>query len=204
MKNHSRLRSVESSFTRRPPALVWLTAIATCAACSSSDDRAGANGESLDPLFTDSAVPRCDGNTLYKVTGQLKGQTINIADFLLSDLEPQSFQILEVVSGNVRTDLSLTWSQPLGENKAIPLTGASIRISDGQPLGGSSFCITAGKFGSPTRPAGGDGSRQLLFEITGTRESDCNGAEVPASLRGCDYRSPSASFPAAAPSDGGK
>jgi hypothetical protein len=163
------------------------------------------NSHPLDALFTDATVPRCDGGTLYKVNGQVDGVAIQINQFLLSNLDPQGFQILEVVGGNVRTDLGLSWSAPLEENTPIPLTGGSILIFDDQPApaGGTTYCITSGKFGSPTPDADAGGGRQLLFEITGARRGDCNGPDVPASLAGCDWRSPSASFPAAPPSDGG-
>jgi hypothetical protein len=170
--------------------------------CGSDDANSAPKGPPPDPLFTSSAVPRCDGSTLLKVSGQLAGQTINVATFLLSNLDPNGFQILEVVGGAVRTDLSLTWSEPLAENKAIPLTGAGIRIPDDQPLGGKSYCITAGKFGSPTPTAADGGGRQLLFQITGARENDCNGIAVDASLGGCDWRS-TPYFPVPTPPDAG-
>jgi hypothetical protein len=172
------------------------------AGCSGNDGNSVPPGPPPDLLFTSAAVPRCDGSTLLKITGQLSGQTINVATFLLSNLDPNGFQILEVVGGNVRTDLALTWSDPLAENKALPLTGAGIRIPEGQPLGGMSFCITAGKFGSPTPTANDGGGRQLLFQITGVRENDCNGASVPVSLSGCDWRS-TTYFPIPTPADGG-
>jgi hypothetical protein len=171
--------------------------------CSSNPDTNSVPpGPPPDPLFTSSSVPRCDGSTLLKIKGQLAGQNIDVATFLLSNLDPNGFQILEVVGGMVRTDLALTWSQPLAENKAIPLIGAGIRIPDDQPLGGQSFCITDGKFGSPAPTDADGGGRQLLFQITGARENDCNGASVSVSLSGCDWRS-TTYFPIPTPVDAG-
>jgi hypothetical protein len=183
----------------------WLSlGIAAIVGCgSSSAGPASAAATPLDPLFTDSSVPRCDGSTLYKVRGELAGQKLNVADFLLSNLDPKGFQILEVVSGSVRTDLGLSWSAPLEENVAIPLTGGTFLVPGGQPLAGKTICITAGKFGSPTPDPDAGGGRQLLFQITGARDGDCNGATIAVSLSGCDWRSPSASFPAAPPMDAG-
>jgi hypothetical protein len=202
-----------SSFSPRPR---WAAAVFSClfaaAACSShhgaaseSPSDAGPSGEAgpvLDALFTDPGVPRCDSSALYKVAGKLDGMNINVSTFLLSNLDPNGFQILEVANGNVRTDLGLAWTAPLAENAALPVTGGSIRIPDGQPLGGKTYCITAGKFGSPTPAADGGGSRQLLFQITGARDGDCNGASVDVSLSGCDWRSNSY-FPVPPPSDAG-
>jgi hypothetical protein len=184
---------------------IWSSALAAVlVACSSSSGApSGSSVAPLDPLFTDPAVPRCDGSTLYKVTGQLEGQTLNVADFLLSNLDPNDFQILEVANGAVRTDLGLSWTAPLRENVAIPVTGGTFRVPDNQPLGGKTICVTAGKFGSPTPDPDAGGGRQLLFQITAGRDGTCNGPAIAVALNGCDWRSPSASFPAAPPMDAG-
>jgi hypothetical protein len=121
----------------------------------------------------------------------------------LSNLDPNDFQILEVVNGSVRTDLGLSWTAPLQENVAIPVTGGTFRVPDNQPLGGKTICITGGKFGSPSPDPDAGGGRQLLFQITAARDGDCNGPTITVSLNGCDWRSPTASFPAAPPMDAG-
>jgi hypothetical protein len=172
-------------------------------ACAASDSiPLGPPTHSRDQLFTDSNVPHCDGGVgNYQLSGQIDGQAIQFGTTLVSNLDPQGFQILEVVDGAVRTDLALTWSEPLAEDTAIPLTGASILIPQGQPSGGQSLCITQGKFGSPALGAGAAG-RQLLFRITGARKGDCAGAEVRIELDGCVFRT-NTYFPVPKPADAG-
>ena len=156
------------------------------AGCGSSESSPNPTGPSLDPLFTDPKVPRCDKSKSYRVAGQLEGQTIDVAIFEVCNLEPQRLQIPVVVAGSIREDLELVWTVPLAENTALPVTGGQIRIPDNQPLGGQSFCISSGKFGSPTPVGDGGEGRQLLFQITGG--SDCNGADVSISLNACILR----------------
>ncbi len=183
--------------SRRPPGLVHIL-IAVAVGCSSTAQSTPPSGKQPDTIFTDPGLPVCSSalRKSYQLTGQLAGQTIDVETSQVTNLEPQSFQILVVAGDSVRNDLVLTWTVPLVEDKAIPLTGASVRIPDDQPLGGQSFCITAGDFGS-ARPADPAVGRTLLFRLTGAREGDCSGTEVRMSLEGCVWRSPSASFPAA-------
>jgi hypothetical protein len=151
-------------------------------------------------LFTDPAVPRCDAAASSRLRGLLDGQTVDYAIALSTNLTASSFQALEVLDGGVvRFNLVLTWSEPLAEDAAIPLTGTSMVMRDGQPFAGQPFCITAGEFGSPALTAGAAG-RTLLFRITGAKRGTCDGPDVPVSLAGCDFRT-NTSFPVGLPID---
>lgn len=145
-------------------------------------------------LFSDSQVPSCDSGMDYRLQGKLAGQEIAISQFQLTDLESRLFQILVVVNGTVRTDIALSWSDPLLSDKAVALTGTSLRVPDDQPLGGQSFCVSGGDFGSAT-PRDPSQGRTLLFRLAGMRQGDCSGAAVDSTLRGCIWRSPTATFP---------
>ena len=189
-------------FTRGVPFALGMLVVAV--ACSSSETApATPQGPPLDALFTDPAMPHCDGNfaTQYQLKGQLAGQTIQVAGSAFSNLDGAGFQIVEVVGGTVRNNLALTWNPPLAEDTALALTGASIIIPEGQPSGGQSFCITSGKFGSRSLMPGAAG-RELLFQITGARSGDCNGTDTPIKLNGCIFRT-NTYFPVPIPADAG-
>jgi hypothetical protein len=162
--------------------------------CKSSprgrDGGAGAGGSGAPGgLFTDSAVPRCTGSSNVELRGTLDGQQVNDATTLASNLSASAYQSLEVVGGAVRQNIVLTWSEPLAEDAAIPLTGESLIMREGQPFATQPFCITAGEFGSPALKAG-DAGRTLLFRITGAQRGACadDGPVVPVALAGCDFR----------------
>ena len=184
------------SFTRDAAFLLGMLVMgAACSAApaspeGSSSDAGPPQGPQLDALFTDPAMPKCEAGLgkQYQLKGQVDGQTIQVAASAFSNLDSNGFQTLEVAENNmVRTPLSLTWMPPLAEDTAIALTGASIIIPASQPLGGQSFCITSGKFGSRSLAAGAPG-RELSFQITGARKDDCSGAETPIHLDGCIFR----------------
>jgi hypothetical protein len=199
--------------TRFPPrrAAALLAAAALGCGSSGSGTTSGSGGSGgdgaapLPTLFTDPAVPHCDKGPTAELHGTLGGQQVDYATTLASNLDPFSFQVLEVVNDAVREDIVLTWSQPLAENTAIPLTGASMIMREGQPYATQSFCITAGEFGSPALRSS-DPGRTLLFRITGARMGDCSGADIPVALAGCDFRT-NTYFPVgdagAGPSDAG-
>jgi hypothetical protein len=151
----------------------------------------GGNGGSgaAGGLFTDPAVPRCTGSSNVELRGMLDGQSVNDATTLASNLSASAYQSLEVVGGAVRQNIVLTWSDPLAEDVAIPLTGESLIMREGQPFATQPFCITAGEFGSPSLTAGAAG-RTLLFRITGAQRGACadDGPVVPVALAGCDFR----------------
>jgi hypothetical protein len=148
----------------------------------------GGNDAAPSPgLFTDPSVPRCAEGQSIQLRGMLDGQRIDDATTLASNLTASSFQVLEVVGGDVRLNVALTWDQPLAEDRAVPLTGARFVMREGQPFATESFCVTAGDFGSPALAAGAPG-RTLLYRITGARRADCEGPEVPVALAGCAFR----------------
>jgi hypothetical protein len=147
-----------------------------------------------DPLFTDPGAPHCQfGTPSLHIRGQLEGQTIDDQTYRITYFDRQSFALTTVVNGEVRNDLQLTWSEPLVEDKAIPLTGASFIVEQGQPLAGRKYCITSGLFGSPSPPPGVQG-RMVFFRITGARAESCSGPEVPVALAGCAFRTTSYPF----------
>jgi hypothetical protein len=181
--------------------LLGALAIASTAACGSNEPSTGAGpsttsdagpdgGSALDPLFTDPNVPRCDNNlsTQFQLQGQLEGQAIHVGTIESSNLDKGLFETLDVVDGAVVTGLVLTWSAPLTEDVAVPLTGSRFVVPDGQPLAGKSFCVTAGKFGSPRFVPDASAGRTLLFQITGAKEGTCTGNDAPVALSGCIFR----------------
>ena len=178
-----------------------LVASGLLGACGHSDGGASGGAGALDPLFTDPKVPTCPNPGDYKLQGTLAGQSVSYSSSVVTNLDPQGFQILDVVNANVVTDLGLTWSDPLAENKAIPLTGASIIMPAGQPEAGQSLCISGGTFGSKSLPAGVM-TRELRFEITAAKEGSCTGAPTTIDLAGCVARS-TPYFPVPIPADGG-
>jgi len=182
---------------------------ALCSACSNapSSDGAGAagsgatsaagaagSGATSGSIFDDSQVPSCDSSKNYQLRGTLAGQRLAVLQFQATDLASHALTILVVVDSAVRTDLALDWSDPLAANKAIALTGTSLRVPDDQPLAGQSFCVTGGDFGSAT-PSDPSKGRTLLFRLTGMRQGDCSGMPVDSDLKGCIWRSPTALFP---------
>src|SRR6185436_18742575 len=97
------------------------------------------------------------------------------------------YEVWEVVDDEVRVDTALTWDAPLAEGTALPLTGESFIMREGQPRAGESFCITAGLFGSPALKAG-DPGRTLIYRITGARQGDCYAPEIAVDLYGGAFR----------------
>ena len=177
---------------RRRSGIVMALALSAAAGCRSSNPgKPAPDGGGLDDLFTDPAVPHCtqgpSGGANVELHGLLDGQRIDDATSLATNLDPQGYQVLEVVNGSVRQDVVLTWSDPLAENRAIPLTGDTFMTREGQPFATQPFCITQGVFGSPAL-APGDPGRTLLYRITGARRGTCAGPDVAVSLAGCDFR----------------
>jgi hypothetical protein len=158
------------------------------AADSGADAAADADAVPSSDLFTDPSVPRCAQSQSIDLRGSLDGRRIDDSTTTLaSNLAASSFQVFELVGNDVRLDVVLTWDQPLAQGRAVPLTGLSFVMREGQPFAGESFCITAGDFGSPALAPGAAG-RTFLYRITGARRGDCDGSEVPVALAGCVFR----------------
>ena len=180
-----------------------LSAVLLLAGCSSStqsaavtqDAAAEPTGPQLDDLFTSADVPRCENTftSQYQLKGSIDGQDVNYGDGFITYLDSTSLSFAAI---------HLTWSDPLAEDTAIRLTGATVIVPAGHPLEGQVLCITEGKFGSPTvKP--GDPGRQFLFEITGTTLGlDCSGRDVPIHVHGCLIRT-NTYFPMPARKDAG-
>jgi hypothetical protein len=206
-------RMLPARIAPRSAAALAAAALAAALGCKSSGSgtpsgsggSGGGDGAApLATLFTDPAVPHCDKGPTAELHGTLGGQQVDWASTLVSNLDPFGFQLLEVVNGVTREDVALTWSQPLAESTAIPLTGLGMIMREGQPYATQQFCITAGEFGSPAIAAGATG-RTLLYRITGALMGSCSGPEIPVALAGCAARS-STYFPiadaGAGPTDG--
>lgn len=172
--------------------LLGMGFLAWCAACSSGSADGGDTAPST--ILDDPQVPACDQSKNYRLQGKLAGQDIAISQSQFNDLEPKELQIIEPVNDMVQTDIRLTWSAPLVADQVIPLTGASLRIPNDQPLAGQSFCLTIGELGAPT-PSDPSQGRTVHFSLYGMRQGDCSGMPVDGSLKGCVWRSASASFP---------
>ena len=160
----------------------FLSAVMCFFGCGSSahDSAAADTGPRLDDLFTSAEVPRCE-NTFtaqYQLKGTIDGQSVSYGDGFISNLDSTSLSFAA---------LNLTWSDPLAEDTAIPLTGKSLIVPKGHPLADQSLCIVKGKFGSPTLHSG-DPGRQFLFEISGAMLGDCSGRDVPILVHGCLIR----------------
>ncbi|HTQ06795.1 MAG TPA: hypothetical protein VMI54_23220 [Polyangiaceae bacterium] len=137
-------------------------------------------------LFTSSLVPHCDDGTYmnYELRGTLGSESVDLNESLSSTLDTDSLRVLAIEGSEVAEPLVLGWTATLGEETAVPLTGTSIEI----PVGGQSYCITAGSFGSLTHTEGSPEPRKILFHITGLRLGDCSGPVVDADLGGCVSR----------------
>jgi hypothetical protein len=170
--------------------LVVVVAVGSWAAgCGGSSGKStGTGGSGGATLFTDPAVPTCTAAKNVALRGTLGGQAVDDATVLTTYLQPKTFEVWEVIDDEVRVDTALTWDATLAEGTAIPLTGESFLMREGQPHAGESFCITAGLFGSPVLKAG-DPGRTLIYRITGARQDDCYGPEIAVDLYGCAFRS---------------
>ena len=189
--------------TRLGATAVAIGVIALCSACSSSSspdesagggNSAGGSAPSDRSLFDDPGIPICDSAKNYRLQGKLAGQDIAVAQFQVNFLESKSLTILVAADGMARTDLALTWSAPLVADRATALSGTSLRVPDDQALAGQSFCVTSGDLGSAT-PSDATQGRTVVFRLTGVQQGACGGATVESTLKGCVWRSATATFP---------
>lgn len=121
----------------------------------------------------------------------IAGQSLTISNSAFSYLVKGKYQHQNVISGKVNIELALTWSDPLAFDHAVPLTGEFYIVPKDHPLAGKRLCITSGWFGARRSGTGA----QILFWITGARDSTCSGADVPIDVRNCVYRDDTTELP---------
>jgi hypothetical protein len=164
--------------------------VATTGGASATGGATNEPAPATDTIFTSPDMPECvyDTETQHQIRGVLNGEAIDVrATAMASELFGAKFRTF-VFESNFVYPLELTWNVQPREDYPIPLDGGTLRMRDGQPFAGESFCITAGELGTRSVQAQAD-ARELLFHISGARAGDCSGEEVPVELFGCILRS---------------
>ena len=146
-------------------------------------------------LFAQPRMPDClVPGAPWKLEGSIGSQRIMLgSDVFSSNIMPGQLHVVGAApDGEATVDdtyhpLILTWEGSLMRGAVKSLTGERFLMPGGDPEKPGGFCITAGDFG-PSMHAPGVLFHFRIRSVRSYADGECTGAEQPASLAGCMFR----------------